>query len=227
MYNAAMQKIYKPRYPTRNAGFWFAFVSALLSYGLGALLVIGLLNNNKSTGGTFDWGGAIIVMVVTLLVLAVTTAVVYWIMRIQPKQIVLDDTRLVVQDLSVKPPVIEADIPLEAVTYVSVADVAVEGGLFPASFRGLLVRWKPEAVLTPAPTSSAVTASELKAPAPASVEPTATADPASVEEPKTTDDNLHYEYVISSRHIQDFDELFDTVFARVPKEARGTRTFRL
>ena len=183
-----MVQVFKPRYPTRNAGFWFAFVSAALSYGVAALLVIGLLNNN--TARTFDVSSALIVIGVTLIALAGTTWLVYRIMSIKPIQIRLEADRLLIEDLSSQPARPEADIPFDRLTWVSVTDVAVEGGLFPASFKGLALRWQPAA----------------------SSEGQEEAEP--------------QEYVISSRNVCDFDELFDRVFNLVPKNIRGARTFR-
>ncbi len=177
-----MPLIFKPRYPTRNAGFWFVEVSLVLTYGLGALLVIGLLNNNNNR--PFDTTGAIIVFVVTLVILAVTTVVVYRLMRIEPVQLVLDDERLLIQNVKGQSVELAHDIPLEKLTFISVTDVAVEGGLFPASFKGLLLRWLP---------------------------------------PEGTETQ---EYVVSSRNITDFDELFDRIFNIVPKEKRGPKTYR-
>jgi hypothetical protein len=141
-----MQTIFKPRYPTSNAGFWFTAVSLALSFGLGALLVIGLMNNNQSNSGqAFNLGGALIVFVVAILLFILLLAVIYHIMKNQPKQVVVEDQQVLVQDARSHPPRLEAEIPFSELTLVRVADIPVEGGLFPASFEGLIFHWQPDA----------------------------------------------------------------------------------
>ncbi len=137
-----MQKVYKPRYPTRNAGFWFTAVSLFLSYGIGALLVIGLMNNNQTQATSFNLGGALLVLAISGLLFVGSLAVVYRIMVNQPKQVVLEEDRLLVLDAKAQPLKLEVEIPFAALTLVRATDVPVEGGLFPASFQGLLLRWQ-------------------------------------------------------------------------------------
>lgn len=201
-----MPKIFKPRYPTANAGFWFSAISLALSYGLGALLVIGLMNNNQSqASGNFNLGGALLVFAAAGLLLAASLAVIYRLMQNRPKQVILEQDRLLVQDVSTRPPRLEADIPFNALTLVRVADVPVEGGFFPASFEGLFFRWEIPPV-------------EVEANPPS---PVGEAGPA-VQAPAAV-----HEYTLSSRHVRRFEELRELVFDRTPEAARGAKSYRL
>ncbi|HEX2915750.1 MAG TPA: hypothetical protein VH186_33620 [Chloroflexia bacterium] len=200
-------KIYKPRYPTRNPGFWFVVVSLLISYTLLTLFVIGVMNNNREH--SFNWGGALVVMGIALILLAISVLVVYKLLRIQPKQLVLQDDCLRAYDLSEAQPLLEVEIPLDHLTLVTVTDVPVKGGLFPASFKGLLLRWTTEEAYQTPDSEDILQQDKLELSKAVSTLETAT-----------------FEYVVSSRNLCDFDELFDLIFEIAPPEARGARLFR-
>lgn len=211
-----MSRVFKPRYPSRNSGFWFAAVSLILSYGLGALLVIGIINNNRT--GEFNLGGALIVLGVTVLAVLGSMVVVYQIMRINPQQVVLEEDRLLIQKVGQIPPQNELEIPFAALTLVRVTDVPVEGGLLPLSFKGILLRWQPPAEVATEEAKAPLSAGEVAA---TELEAVSTAEEAAAPPQDTT-----RQYVISSRNVCDFDDLFEQVFAAAPKEARGARIFR-
>jgi hypothetical protein len=135
-----MSKIFKPRYPTSNAGFWFTAISLALSYGLGAMLAIGIINNNH--GGSFNLVGALLAVAVAALLLVGT---VWWLlgqMHNQPQQVIVERDRLLIQDVKVSPARLEVEIPFAALRLVRVTDVPVEGGIIPTSFQGLIFRWR-------------------------------------------------------------------------------------
>jgi hypothetical protein len=173
-----MSKVYKPRTPARNAGFWWAVIGAFLSYGTVVMFVIGMLN--------LGWTASLITIGVTFLIFLATCFYLYKQLKFAPRQVNVEDDRIVIYDASQQPLKVEAEVPFDAIIKVTIADVPVEGGPMPRSYKGVLLRWRaPEA------------------------------EPADSQE-----------YVLSSSNVCDFDELFDNIFERAPKAARGAKIFR-
>lgn len=173
-----MSKVYKARTPVRNAGFWWALIGALLSYGTVVMFIIGMLN--------LGWTASLITIGVTFVLFLGTCFYLYKQLKFAPRQVNVEDDRIVIYDASQQPLKIEAEVPFDAIVKVTIADVPVEGGPMPRSYKGVLLRWRdPEAELA---------------------------------------DNQ--EYVLSSSNVCDFDELFDSIYDRAPKTARGPKIFR-
>jgi hypothetical protein len=181
-----MSKIYKPRTPVRNAGFWWAIIGAFLSYGTVVMFVIGMLN--------LGWTASLITLGITFVIFLGTCFYLYRQLKFAPRQVNLEDDRIVIYDASQQPLKIEAEVPYDAIVKVTIADVPVEGGPMPRSYKGVLLRWR-----TPETESEGETE-------------TASSD--------------NHEYVLSSSNVCDFDELFDNIFDRAPKTARGAKIFR-
>lgn len=175
-----MSKIYKPRTPARNAGFWWALIGAFLSYGTVVMFIIGMLN--------LGWTASLTTIGVTFVLFLGTCFYLYKQLKFAPRQVNLEDDRIVIYDASQQPLKIEAEVPYDAIIKVTIADVPVEGGPMPRSYKGVMLRWRdPEA------------------------------------ESETADNQ---EYVLSSSNVCDFDELFDNIYDRAPKTARGPKIFR-
>ncbi len=196
-----MSKTFKPRYPTRTAPFWFTGVNLLLSYVIGALVVIGLMNNSQN-GAEFNLIGAIIVFLVAGVLLAISLFLLLKILKTHPKQVIIEDDRLLVQDASGQPFKLETEIPFAALTQVHAVDVPVEGSPFKASFEGLAFYWQPNP------------------------DPALVTDTTNVANPDEMPKTPEQKYILSSRNVCDFEELRNQIFSHVPKEARTGRNYR-
>ena len=132
-----MPKFFKARKVWQSAAFNITSISAFLSYGAIALVLIGLVNNGTTN---FNWPLTLLILAITLLVLLGTMVGLALLMRNNPSLVRFDENKLTVDGAKGR----EAEISFADIIQVRKSEVPVKYWILPisASFAAMLIRYK-------------------------------------------------------------------------------------